>query len=413
VYAHVRRDGSQKTVFLCNLDMQEKADLNFVLDRPYEIEQFDLETGEILPCELYGSDNSLYSVRVTLDALNSCLLLIHEDRETVCKGVSSEPGDPRQIKISPADWAIRTLDKNAMNLQFCRASLNGSPYGELKDVLAIDDQFKAQLGLEPGIIFMRQPYMYTEEEKNRVASIKAEYPFHIQMIPSGELMAASELPGIFTLFVNNTKVEPLNQVYKDRAFVLYDIKPYVKTGENTIRLESHRYGVLVNLESVYIVGDFKLKQTADGYTVSEVSAILPGNLVEQGYPYYTGIVSYTAEIAIGEADAGKKTFLEFENFEGVTAVVKVNGRVVKAIGWKPYRADITGFIREGKNIVTLEIANSLQNLMGPFDKKSNQNFVAPRSFYTQEHAKFLPMGFDGKAAVIIDPQKTEISPLPV
>lgn len=395
IYGHIRKEGESKTIFVCNLDMEQKVELTLRLESPFSIMQFNGENGESSDCEIYCNNEGQYYVTFTLDALNSTLFLINESQMIEPKKETKKANMERVMKFT--QWSVEALDPNAINLQFCKASLNHEPYGEIDDVLKIDDSFKDRLGVERGNIFVRQPWMYTEEQKSNTNFIKAEYPFIVEAMPSGDLMAAVELSDKFAVYINDTKVLPKNDYYKDRAFVLYDIKTHVKTGENILRIESEQYGVLINLESVYILGDFKLSNTGDVFAICEANTLYAGNLVDQGYPYYSGKTAYTTEVII-DSDFSA-AFLSFNNFDGVTAVVKVNDEKVGAIGWKPYCVELTNFLKNGVNTITIEIANSLQNLMGPFDSKANLNKVTPGSFYTEKHENFLPVGFDGVAEI--------------
>ncbi len=394
IYGHIRRQDNKKTVFLCNLDISQDVVLKMFIEEPNYIECFDGETGKSKECQIYSNDRG-YFIEITLDALNSALFLIDEEKRVKVKKQISRV--PVKNVVNLDNWTVKPLDMNAWNLQFCRTSIDDGPYGKTGDVLAIDDSLKQGLGIEPGNVNMRQPWMYTDEEKNNTHRIKAEYPFIIGTLPSGSLMAAVELPRIFKVFINDNPVLPSNGFYKDRAFTLYDIKPYAKAGENIIRLESGKYGVLVNLESVYIVGDFSLSYKNGAHSIIEKTVLPTGNIVNQGYPYYSGVISYTCTTRINkEFD---RAIICLENFQGVTAVVKVNDKKAGVFGWKPYSADITDYVEKGVNTITVEVSNSLQNLLGPFGKDSNQNLVTPDSFYSLKHEVFLPVGFDGKAAI--------------
>ncbi|MDD6199747.1 MAG: hypothetical protein PUB93_00550 [Firmicutes bacterium] len=44
-------------------------------------------------------------------------------------------------------------------------------------------------------------------------------------------------------------------------------------------------------------------------------------------------------------------------------LVRVNGQDVKTCLWKPYTADISAFVREGENEITLGVVNTLMNLL--------------------------------------------------
>ena len=393
VYCHIRKEGDVRTVFVCNLDMDERFHLEMQMEQPFFTESLDAGNGEIDACDVTVDSEGRNIISFTLEPLNSALFMINENRLVEISAHKKEAYSENVIELS--DWSVKLRNPNAINLQFCRAALNGEPYGEIDDVLEIDNEFKERLGLEKGDIFARQPWMYTEEEKRKVCDVRAEYPFVIDSLPSGALMAAVELPEVFSVFINNIGVKPLGQYYKDRAFVLYDIKPHVRTGDNTLRIQSDKYGVLTNLESVYVVGDFRLLKTGNGYLLQEPESLKTGNLVEQGYPYYSGSVAYSARVDI-DCDFDR-AILNIDDFYGVTYAVHINGKKCKPVGWKPYLTDITGDLVKGTNSIIIEVENSLQNLLGPFGSGSNIHQVRPGDFYAKEHTQFFPVGFDGKA----------------
>ena len=395
VYCHIRKDGEMRTVFVCNLDMDESFHLEMQTELPYYAERFDAESGEANPCDINIDSKGKYIIPFTLEPLNSALFMINENRLVEVTDQKEEAYDESIIGLY--DWSVELRDPNAMNLQFCRAAINGEPYGQIDDVLSIDNEFKEKLGLEKGDIFARQPWMYTQEEKKKTCNVRAEYVFNIGTLPSGSLMAAAELPDVFSVFINDIQVKPMDRYYKDRAFVLYDIKEFVRAGDNILRIQSDKYGVLVNLESVYIVGDFRLSKIKSGYLLQEPDTLKPGNIVGQGYPYYSGSVAYSTQVEV-DCDFDRAC-LEIEDFYGVTYTVYINGKKCTPVGWKPYLSDLTDYMVNGTNSIIVEVENSLQNLLGPFGSGSNVNQVRPGDFYAKEHVKFLPVGFDGKAAI--------------
>lgn len=403
IYAHIRKEKDIKTLFICNLDLDQKVELKLIINAPYAIQEFDTETGECRSLDVYTTCGNNYYLSIHLEALNSVLLMLNENDLVSPKTQATSQNSGKLLPLT--NWSVKPLDPNAINLQYCRAALNYEPYGEMDDVLVIDDLLKDRLGMERGNIFVRQPWMYKEEEKNTTHFIKAEYPFIIETIPCGDVLAVVELPDLYQVFINDIKVNHLNTFYKDRAFIQYDIKSFITLGENVIRLESKNYGVLINLESVYIVGDFKLTP-ANGqfnrqFAIDEIIPLHTGNIVEQGYPYYSGKIAYTTEVFINKESDFTQALLTLDGFDGVSATIKVNDVKVQTLGWKPYTANITQYLRKGNNTITIEIANSLQNLLGPFAKESNLNLVTPQSFYGKKHEQFLPTGFDGYAVLTL------------
>ena len=61
--------------------------------------------------------------------------------------------------------------------------------------------------------------------------------------------------------------------------------------------------------------------------------------------------------------------------------VKVNGKFAGLIYLPPYQIEITGFLKQGRNKISLEIVSSLRNLLGPHHNETpNPEGVGPGSF---------------------------------
>jgi hypothetical protein len=167
----------------------------------------------------------------------------------------------------------------------------------------------------------------------------------------------------------------------------------------------------VELETIYLLGDFGLKTTASsfrngGYSQRGFSLTNPAFLTEkdlnlQGYPFYCGSISAETNLQV----SGKKRyFLRFTEFKCSAVEVKVNGRPAGLIYLPPYHLEITGFLKPGANRISLTLVNSLRNLLGPHHQKDpNPGYVGPGSFldrkdWTDSYTT-LPFGL-GKVTVV-------------
>jgi len=385
VYGHIRNMDTTEMIFLCNLDMYQSHDLRLPVGGLYAVTKLDGETGEDVDISHNGE------ICFQLPPLQSVLFLI--DKSKTVEPVDKPAALLSETIIPLNNWIVELEDHNALNLQFGRASFNGGDYTPIGDVLKIDDNFRSEIGLELGFIFSRQPWMYSPKELATKHDVKVEYTFKVNDLPEGPVMAAIERADMWTVYINDTKAEPLNLHYIDSAFQLHDIKAHIRPGENILRIETVDYTVITTLESAYIVGDFMVK---DG-SIFKPKKIGLGDITQQGYPYYSGRILYSTE-AMFEKEASQ-ALLTIGKWYGITANIIVNGSKIKTIGWPPYEADIKAALVKGKNTISIEIANSMQNLLGPFSADTNQHLVTPGSFYANKHEIFYPMGFDGVGAI--------------
>ncbi len=391
IYSQIRNIGNEKLIFICNLDLEEDFSFDILFDKNYKILHVDTESCEQRECDLF-KDKEKYFTRLTLRANNSTILILKKDEYSNIKLPAALEQEIKEIELS--NWSAKLVDKNALNLQMCTMSGDDEEYGDIDDVLFLDDNLKRKFNMEISYINARQEWQYSEEEKMDIHKAKAEYPFMVEDVPKGEIMVALEWPDKFDVYINNNMVFKTEEFYKDRAFVLFNITDFVHIGENTIRLETERYSAFISFESIYIVGDFSLIRKENTYVIKSPKELKLGDIVKQGYPYYSGKIDYVTTFT-KEEDC-TKYLLNIDKFHGVTAQVFVNNKKVKAIGWKPFSADITEYLVMGENTIKITVANSLQNLLGPFasNLRETQYRVFPESFYAKKHDTFFPIGLE-------------------
>ncbi len=157
------------------------------------------------------------------------------------------------------------------------------------------------------------------------------------------------------------------------------------------------------IESIYLLGNFivkskKFKYENGGYFLNYFSitkkekSITKDDINLQGYPFYAGSLVGIKEIDI-KKEKTKKYFLKFDEFKCIVAKIKINGKEVGIIYLPPYEIEITNYLKEGKNIVEVELFSSLRNLFGPHHlKEHNPEYVGPYSFIDETERWFKSKG---------------------
>ena len=57
--------------------------------------------------------------------------------------------------------------------------------------------------------------------------------------------------------------------------------------------------------------------------------------------------------------------LEFSQKKSNVVSISINGKELPNIMWKPYKIEITEYLKEGINIIEVTLVNSLRNMLGP------------------------------------------------
>ncbi len=247
--------------------------------------------------------------------------------------------------------------------------------------------------------------------------IKQRYTFSAAYIPE-KLYLVCETPDKFDIYVNGKAIDKKDEGYfRDFAFRKIDIAEYVKTGENEIIFEcdfvqsQEVYQAIKNsrifeseknklrydmeIEGIFIVGDFALKTDSDfeplenhayryggSFTICEKpSAISLKNIEQQGYPFFSGSMTVSKTVTLDDTDY-KLCFIK----TGINAIhVKVNGVNAGSLIWNPYELDISEYLKQGENKIELTIVNNLRNLLGPHHLDEGECFsVGPAQFYKND-----------------------------
>ena len=172
----------------------------------------------------------------------------------------------------------------------------------------------------------------------------------------------------------------------DKAFKRIKL-PVIGAGEHTITLKC-RYRNDFELENCYITGDFGVSEKRR--LIARPDKINPGDIGKQGFYHYAGTVSYDFECSIDKMTEGK-IYLDICGFDGICAEAEING-VKLALPWRSdATAEISRYLKCGRNEIRIRICAGLRNMLGPFHLKGkpavtkDKSFCASGNEYTPEY----------------------------
>lgn len=249
-------------------------------------------------------------------------------------------------------FRLQRRDPNALTLDFCRYRPGESAWGEPVPVIGVQEKLA------------RTRY------KGPVA---LQYRFLASTVPpSCELVV--EDPGQCGIRVNRSEVRSSGAAYyRDWSFRRIDIRRQVRAGENLVEISRRfappdpnavddpvrYYGV--DLEAVYVIGDFKLND----FSLSAESPVVGPDLIAAGYPFFAGRITLSQDIRLPKPGPRQRVYLDWGELRNIVTVVKLNGKEAGAVIWAPYRVEITELAQEGVNRLELDVINSVRNLLGP------------------------------------------------
>lgn len=134
------------------------------------------------------------------------------------------------------------------------------------------------------------------------------------------------------------------------------------------------------LMPAYIVGEFVLNPLKQGFEISSGTLSKLGSWKTMGYPFYSNKISYSENFTIAKSGAQFK--VKLNKWNGILAEVDVNGKRAGVIAYPPYELNISQFINNGKNEISVKVIGSLKNTFGYFYKINNRSMNGPEDWNT-------------------------------
>lgn len=196
---------------------------------------------------------------------------------------------------------------------------------------------------------------------NGLNSLRLDQPvLNITALPRvAELSVQSQL--VRGIRINGTAVN-LDSAPMDRRFDLsyrrVPVAKLLRVGENRIEVETSEPKPLKFLPALVLWGDFAVDE--QGRLTASPKTIKPGDWRAQGFPAFCGVGRCRTEtnFEIAPKYLGVNT-------GGYPARVIWNGKNLGLRAWPPFRFDLRGAARAGRNEVVVEVTSTLGHLFVP------------------------------------------------
>lgn len=368
------KDGS--LVFLVNTSDTDWSKGSFQI-KGKSVTELNLNSGEIVP---YSSKVLGDKAIVDFD-LPPCGSLLLYANETVKSSSPMEKAKIEFLKPEGETYVTRT-SPNVLTLDYCDLTLDGTTEKEMYFFKAADKVFRFY-GFDGNPWSRSVQFRTNILDRNNFpkgSGFTADFNFDInQGADLASLKLAVERPELWHVKINGTSVNASkDECWLDRAIGLYQIKDFVKAGKNKISLLADPMTVHTELEPIYILGNFGLESQDKGWEIVAATPLDLGSWAQQKMPFYSDQVKYTNtfNIALNE----KRYIVKLTDWLGSVAQVFVNSRKVGIIGWPPFELDVTDYITNGQNSITVSVYGTLKNLLGPHHIGTVRGTAWPASF---------------------------------
>jgi hypothetical protein len=365
LFHHRRVMNDGQVLFLVNSDMENYSSGKAVVKGKDAVE-LNTVTGKI--CDYPESENgNMIQLDFNIPPAGSLLLYVFDGKQS---GFELPVSTGRYVAVEPSSpLSVQPADRNVLTIDFCDLELGEQVSQDLHIFDAADKVYKFH-GFSDG-----NPWNTSVQYKDNIirrdtfstGGFKVTYKFHVAGdFDMSDMQAVVERPGLYTVSLNGQEMKAAPEKWQfDRDMGVFDIAKTVKKGWNFLTLELFPMKIHAEIEPAYILGNFTVRPAAKGWDIQAPNVSMTmGSWKEQGWPFYPGTVSYTRSFDV--ADPAKRYKIGLNEWSGTVAEVEVNGRHAGIIGWEPYETDISEFVKEGSNSVTVRIIGSNKNLLGPF-----------------------------------------------
>lgn len=314
------------------------------------------------------------------------------------------------------DFSYVLDEKNAMALDFADADMvttdGRKKHFDTCEILRLDMQVRDFVGIEHRGGEMLQPWYAKKYANDAYGDITVNFDFEVETVPESDILICGERPEFIDYYLNGHKLEADGGFWVDNAFKTMPAKKeWLVKGKNTVKQVTN-FKRTTNLECVYVVGDFGVKSVLNEknparsldnkgnlYSRNKVMTTLPKtltfeNITDQNLLMYTGRVSYVVTpemLADIKPKAGERAVIKAADYTGSLVRIETNdGKKIGILGWEPYTADITDYLKDGFRIT---LVCSRKNIYGPLHflpavpgAVGPGNFVIGGGNYTDDYA---------------------------
>jgi len=312
------------------------------------IEEWDCETGERFLIETedsngwktFTTDFSIGGQKLwVVTSVDATPSAAHAKRD---EGIASTVGGPFNFSLSEPNICV--LDTAAYKI-------DDDEWQPALDVLKIDQRIRDKHGVMRRGGEMLQPWFVAQHPVKELDDVELRFEFEVQTMPEWIDLVFEE-PENFNVRINGEHLDCTEaERWIDIAFHRVRIPAaLLQEGVNEISLKTC-YTENSNLEAVYLLGLFGVELSGAKRTlVPMVGKVDVGDLCEQGFPFYSGAVTYHVPVP------KNAQHLRIPSLGGACA--KVNGQV---LGWDPFEAELSGCGEQ----VDVEVVLTRRNTFGP------------------------------------------------
>ena len=392
VFVNHRVEAAAHILFLANTERKERINITLTVNALGGVVELDPATGRAYRYNSEINDNQTV-IKTALPPAGSKIFLVDQTQTSINTDIKSSIEEFLTIE---GPYAFKKLNDNSLTLDRCSLETGGKTIMENVPVW----KAKKTIWENTGIAEYWGYQHWVLKEKNvrsKTNKTALTFNFTVKDIPE-TISLAMETSDRFTIEINGTKIDfTPGRWYIDRRFRVLNLEDHIVEGINTIKAKTD-FLWDTEIENIYIFGDFAVGPEEEGFPIiKEPETLNLGNWVTQGYPFYSGSITYKMEFTLDKDDSARYE-IDLSSAAGSIFSVIVNEIEVGAIPFSPFRGDITDALKNGDNVVEIEVVGTLRNTLGPFHTKNDvkEEIIGPEQFYDEtkltDSYRFSPYG---------------------
>ncbi len=323
-------------------------------------------------------------------------------------------GESETVISYPDTFEYSLNSDNALTLDCCEYKIGSGEYSGKIPIINLQTMLTERRVDDD--IYMK--FCFSVMEKVSVFNkfeLVCERPEQCEIIVNGEAVS-SECKGEYIdssfkrIDIKNHVLQGENELIIKRRFYQRQKVYDVLFGEDVLETERNKLTYDTELESVYLVGDFAVysdcefenykncRRTGDSFYIAALpEKVSKSSLTEQGFAFYSGSADLKFTYTANKTKGGR-FIVDTSSLHCVLARVFVNGADCGPIMFPPFKLDVTDYVKDGENKITLRIYSGNRNLLGPHHHPDGECLaVAPHSFRCGEQDAgtycFVDFGF--------------------
>ncbi|HLQ98388.1 MAG TPA: glycosyl hydrolase [Candidatus Dormibacteraeota bacterium] len=409
IYCQVRTVGDKKYVLLMNMDRENTFDSVQIIfsEANHFIEAWDSASGERFEVPADRIDGAMH-ISTTFYPSDEHMYVITPDQNESLPILKKKTEEI--IGEIEGDYTYTLSEDNVCVLDMASYQMNDNGWQSEEEILKVDRAIRTSLGMRLRGGEMIQPWYEKKFYRSSEAEthhLKLRFSFSIQDQLDTPVHLVMERPDLFNVTINGQTVDIGIDwaTWIDHSFKKIPIPlEYFSQGLNMIELETD-FHQGVDLEAIYLIGQFGVSLSGTEKIITNLpTRIEIGDLTKQGFPFYSGVVTYgldyeqVAQRLVEHGDIeSEQVMLSIPGFEA--ACLKVGSSIQRPhmMAWQPYEADITETVKQKKQVY-IDVVLTRRNTFGPLHLNpvhslayGPDHFITEGSAFSREYM-LIPSG---------------------